>query len=121
MGNSISEIDRKFIRSSLADTFAGIDLSTEAISVLRKYPIREIRQIFFREVAVAFAFNLTITTPELGGFDPRFVEDELRRLQDERATSGLAKLKFELAAFASRISSYGLWRQIEECLSSSTR
>ncbi|WP_233828856.1 DUF7079 family protein [Paraburkholderia sp. ZP32-5] len=110
--------DREFIWTVLADTFASIPLNKEAIDRLRKLPIGEIRRIFFREVSVACSFNLTVTTPEIDGFDPQWIKAEISRILEDRNSSFLRGVEFEAKALFSGCVSFGLWRSLKKLLES---
>jgi hypothetical protein len=116
VGDPINNEDREFIWTLLADAFAGVQFDDEGIDKLRKFPIREIRRIFFREVAVACSFNLTITTPEMGGFDPQWVKAEISRVLSNKNSSYLTGLAFETKALFSGCISFGLWRDLKTLL-----
>jgi hypothetical protein len=116
VGNSISSEDREFIWAFLADAFAGVQLNSDGIDRLRKFQIREIRRIFFREVAVACSFNLTITTPEIDGFDPQWVRTEISRMLGNKNSSFLARVAFEARALFSGYVSFELWLDLKKLL-----
>jgi hypothetical protein len=118
VGNLISDEDREFIRIFLADAFTGIQLNKEGIDRLRKFPIGEVRQIFFREVSVACSFNLTTTTPEIGGFDPRWVKAEIFRILYKKNSSIFAGIAFEVRALFSGCASFGVWCELKKLLDS---
>lgn len=116
MGDSLSDEDRDFILISLSDLFAGIEPDDDGMKRLCKYPINEIKRIYFHEVAIACAHNLIITTPEMGGFDQKWLKDEISRIQSKRESSIFGKAKFELGRIFWGLCSLKAWRDLEKKL-----
>lgn len=116
MGSALSDEDHEFIRIFLADLFAGVDSERGGMDRLRQFPIGEIKRIFFDEVSVACAFNLLTTTPEMGGFDPRWVRAEIARISDEKNASFSGAVSFKTKALFYGCVSLGVWRELKKSL-----
>jgi len=117
MGDSLSEEDRDFILMVLSDLFAGVSFGDAGVERLRKYPVSEIKRIYFNEVAIACAHNFIVTTPEVDGFDQRWLKDEISRIQSGRKSSISGGVKFQLARMFWGLCSIKGWRQLEKRLS----
>ncbi|MEW6346776.1 MAG: hypothetical protein AB1704_39620 [Pseudomonadota bacterium] len=116
MGDSITGEDREFVWIFLADAFAGIELQGDGIAKLKKFPIEEIRRIFFDEISVACAFNLYITTPEMDGFDPRWVKAEISRILSERDASIFGRISYQSRALVCKCISRDVWKDVKKSL-----
>ena len=112
MGDSITGEDREFIWTFLADAFAGVELSSEGLDRLRRLPISEIQRIFFDEISPVCAFNLSITTPEMEGFDPQWVKSEISRMLAERSASFVGRISYEAKAIVCKCISLSVWRTV---------
>jgi hypothetical protein len=116
MGDSINDDDLDFIRLFLADKFAGVEFSRDGVNRIRKFPISDVRRIFFNEISVAFSFNLMVTTPEFGGFDPRWVRDRISRIYQKKNASLLGCIKFRVSVLIWGCFSFEIWLKLRKAL-----
>jgi len=86
VGNPISQSDREFIWTQLAEFFTSADVEHYPdFPRLAQFSIAELKEIFFREVVPACGHNLLVTTPTLAeGFDPEWVKTAVKRVLARR-------------------------------------
>lgn len=116
MGNSITGKDREFVWTFLADVFTGSELNKDGLSRLRRFPIEEVKTIFFSEISPVCAFNLTITTPEIDGFDPRWVKNEISRMITAKNASLVGRVAYESKAMFCRCISRSVWQSVRKSI-----
>jgi len=120
MGDPISQADREFIWTQLADFFTSADVeSFPSFPRLAAFPVSELKEIFFREVAPACGHNLVVTTPILAeGFDPEWVKIEIRRILARRDSSLAGRIGYNASRLLYRWMSQKVWREAEKALTS---
>jgi hypothetical protein len=118
VGNSMSQDDREFIWTQLADFFTSADVEHfPAFARLANFPAAELKEIFFREVAPACGHNLFVTTPILSeGFDPDWVKMEVRRILARRDSGPVGKIGYNASRMFYRCLARKVWREAERAL-----
>ncbi|WP_297914136.1 hypothetical protein [Thiomonas sp.] len=120
MGNSLNLDDREFIWTKLADFFTSAEVESFAdFTRLAEFPLSDLREIFFREVAIVCGHNLWVTTPVLGeGFDPEWVKREAAKVMSwrERGRGPLGKAGYLATRLLYRWLCGGVWREVEAAL-----
>lgn len=123
MGNSISQNDREFIWTQLADFFSSFDVeSFPDFARLADFSVSELKEIFFDEVAPACGHNLLVTTPILSeGFDPEWVKTEIRRILARRDSGPAGRIGYNANRLFYRCLSGKVWREAEGALARLSR
>jgi len=118
VGNSISQNDREFIWTQLADFFTSADVERfPDFARLADFPVTELRDIFFGEVAPACGHNLLVTTPVLSeGFDPDWVKTEVRRILARRDSGLAGRIGYNASRLFYRCLAGQVWREAESAL-----
>jgi len=102
----------------LADFFTSADVEQfPDFARLANFPIAELKEIFFREVAPACGHNLLVTTPTLAeGFDPDWVKAEVRRILARRDAGPAGRIGYNASRLFYRWLSGSVWREAERAL-----
>ncbi len=118
MGTSMTQDDRDFIWTRLADFFSTADVEGYAdFSRLAEFPLRDLREIFFGEIAIVCGHNLLVTTPTLSeGFDPDWVKREARRVVARRACGVRGRAAYVASRIVYRCLCGRVWREVEAAL-----
>lgn len=118
MGNSISQDDREFIWIQLAEFFTSADVEQfPDFARLASFPIGELKEIFFGEVAPACGHNLFVTTPILSeGFDPEWVRAEVKRILARRDSGPTGRIGYNVSRLFYRCVAGKVWRDAESAL-----
>ena len=118
MGNSINQDEREFIWICLADFFSNYDVEKNiGFERLICFPRNILKDIFFKEVAVACGYNMFVTTPVLtDGFDPDWVKIEIRKILSRRDSGLMGKLSYGVRVTFYRCLSRSVWREVERVL-----
>jgi len=118
VGNSISQNDREFIWTQLADFFTSADVERfPDFTRLANFPMAELKEIFFREVAPACGHNLLVTTPTLAdGFDPDWVKTEVKRILARRDSGPAGRIGYNASRLFYGCLSGKVWREAESAL-----
>jgi hypothetical protein len=118
VGNSISQGDREFIWTQLADFFTSADVERfPDFARLADYPMTELKEIFFGEVAPACGHNLLVTTPILSeGFDPDWVKAEVRSVLARRDSGPVGRIRYNASRLFYRCLSGKAWREAKSAL-----
>ncbi|MDE1954872.1 MAG: hypothetical protein KGJ03_04065 [Betaproteobacteria bacterium] len=118
LGNSMTPDNREFIWTQLADFFTTADVAAYAdFPRLAEFPLRDLREIFFGEVAIVCGHNLLVTTPSLSeGFDPDWVKREARRVIARRARGVRGRAAYLASRLVYRCLCGGVWREVEAAL-----
>jgi hypothetical protein len=118
MGNSISQNDREFIWTCLADFFSTAEVGQiPGLVRLGGFPRNDLRKIFFGEVAPACGHNLLITTPVVfEGFDPEWVKQEIERILARRDAGLTGKFSYCITFTFYKFLSGNVWREVEDAL-----
>jgi len=116
MGSPIKDEDREILWEYLSEFFTSfpVELLTKGLQIAARYPLGEVEELFFDEIAPACSFNLTITTPALEeGFDREWIIEKIRQ--------GMAYKKMSRPSLAIRRLYYrciagGVWKEVESAI-----
>ncbi|WP_250492794.1 hypothetical protein [Caballeronia sp. GAWG1-1] len=118
MGHQIDQQARERIWTTMAEFFVDnkIDYDYQA-SKICVYPLKELKKIFFREVAPVCGPNaLTAAPPIWLSFDDQTVIDEVRKLLLKRDASAFFRLRHELSVLYLRVTLNGIWQEVERAI-----
>ncbi|TKC91068.1 hypothetical protein FAZ69_06785 [Trinickia terrae] len=118
MGNPIDEKEKERIWATMAEFFVDneIDYDYHAAKICA-YPLQDLKEIFFREVAPVCGPNILTPIPPVWlSFDDEWVVREVKELLSKCRKSPLFRIRHELNVLYFRATLRHIWPEVEQAI-----
>ncbi|MBN3805745.1 hypothetical protein GXB81_22210 [Paraburkholderia sp. Ac-20336] len=118
MENSIADTDRENVWQVMSEFFVDNEIDYDYwAEKIAQFPIEELKDIFFREVAPVCGPNvLTPVPPAWLTFDTEWVVDEIKRNLSKRESSLIYRARYDANVICYRIRCREFWSDVEDAI-----